>query len=195
MSSTNKEYLPNWNDRLSEELAEGYIRRELWGYPALVKKFFDDVRPALVEAREKRRREREIEERQNTITEHADNVSLHHGPEVVVQDKDTASVSIQSNQPATLNKGPGPSDETHTDTQQDTESQADDPLRTTDEHLPLAVSGNTGALETTSGDPIQQVPAIQDEATAPNAMEEVPSMSEDNIERLHIGQTEKDEGE
>lgn len=38
-----------------EEDAERYIKKGLWGYPVLMKRFLDDVRPALVEARDSRK--------------------------------------------------------------------------------------------------------------------------------------------
>lgn len=35
-------------------MAERCVRKELWGFPSLMNRFFDDVQPALVQAREER---------------------------------------------------------------------------------------------------------------------------------------------
>lgn len=43
-----------WIDLHSDEMAERCVRKELWGFPTLMNRFFDDVQPALVQAREAR---------------------------------------------------------------------------------------------------------------------------------------------
>lgn len=53
-----------------EEL--GYISTTqlLWGYPDLRRKLYDEVRPVLIDAGEKRKREKKEKQRQDTKTEH-----------------------------------------------------------------------------------------------------------------------------
>lgn len=75
----------------SEEDAERYIERKLWGYPRLVRKFREEVRPALVEAREKGR-EMEMEQQRET-TEHDGNNVLDLEPGNVGQDKERTVAS------------------------------------------------------------------------------------------------------
>lgn len=48
----------------SEDYAEKYIKKDLWGYAPLVTKFLNDVRPALVEARDSKKVQREKEEQE-----------------------------------------------------------------------------------------------------------------------------------
>lgn len=70
---------PSINDGPS---AKRLFRRVLWGYPDLVKMLYDEVRPALVEAHDKGRRDVEEAERHGAKNEQAGNHDLRDVHEV-----------------------------------------------------------------------------------------------------------------
>lgn len=81
---------------LSEKIAEMYIRLELWGYPTLKRRFFDDVRPALVRAREDKRTHRKMEEQEGEALVHICTDLPHPTVDSENRDKDeSASVTRQ----------------------------------------------------------------------------------------------------
>lgn len=177
-----------WIGLDSEEYAERGIRKLLWGYPALLNKFHNCLRPALIEAREKRQDgEREEAEVQETTTEHVDNE-----PEGVGENEtDTTSVPP----PSPLDDGYGTLVTTHADGQQGSEDQPDYDHHTPDERLPLtATPVTTEALEPTSTDSALQ-PAVGRMAASPNETEEAAPTSKDNNEGPRIPQRKEDRRE
>lgn len=163
-----------------------YLGKILWGYPSLVKKFDEGVRPALSEAREERRREREKAERQDTTTEHDGNDFLV--PEVVSHDKnDTTPVPPQSSPTAPLDDEPEHLDMTKTGAQPDSHRHPDNHPPTLDEHALLTASGNIETFEPLFGDPIQ-MPDIEGSAAPPNEIEKA-------NEGSRIAQSKEDSGE
>lgn len=118
-----------------EEYAEQRVRKLLWGYPDLVVKFCEELRPALEEAREKIKKEREEAEQQKKTTEQVSNV-----PEVDAEDKnDNAPVPSQSSENAPITGGSG--------LQLDSQVHPDDhPLTSYEHRLLIATSGTMEAL-------------------------------------------------
>lgn len=132
----------------SEEDAERYIERKLWGYPRLVRKFREEVRPALVEAR-KKEREKEMEQQQETTTEHDGNNVLDLEPGNVGQDKETtvaSSVTPQTSQPASFDDGSVPLVTTQVDVQPRSQVEVDD-------HPSLLSRRNIEVLRPMASDP------------------------------------------
>lgn len=144
----------------------------LWGYPDLVKKLFEEVRPVMVGAREKRREREEAEQQEAT----ADDDSLHLVPKVVGQDEDrdnTRSVPSRSSQPASPGDGIEYITTAQTDRHRDSQTQPDGhPL--TGERPLLTASGSTEVMQPSSGDPNSQ-PDVPGVADKPDENDEVPS--------------------
>lgn len=142
----------------------------LWGYKDLVKKFHEDVCPALAEAREK-------EDQQEMTDEHAGNHNLHLAVEIELDD-DTAALH-QPSPPAPLDYDSRPFVMTQTAAQPDSQGQPDDHPATLDERALLTTSVNTGGLELASG---EQMPPrdIEERVTSPSEIEETLATSEDN---------------
>lgn len=150
--------LTDWRDSSSE----GHINARLWGYPDLVKEFYDNVRPVIIEGEEP------TEWRYwmgvlGATTEHAGNDSRPH-PASKDQDA-TASSLPQLSQTAPFDDGSGPSASgvTQTVAELDSPDQTDDPTPAPDERLPPSASElrNIDALNTMSRDSISQ-PEIRD---------------------------------
>lgn len=165
------------------EYAEGAVGNLLWGYPALVNKIHEDLRPALIAARKKRRRKKEEAEQQETTTEHVDN-----GPEGVAEDlTDTTSVP-----PAPLDDRSGPLVTTQSDAQSNIQGQPDyHPPICDEDPLLTATSASTKALEPTPSDPVLK-PDIGEGATSSNETGEVASTSVSNNKELRVPQSEEE---
>lgn len=78
-----------------EEEAERYVKKELWGYPALVKRFFDEVQPVLVEAREEKKVQRKKEEQEGREISFIDTDPPTQTSDGKDQDKNHAEASTQ----------------------------------------------------------------------------------------------------
>lgn len=136
-----------------------------------------ELRPALVEAREK---EMEKEEEQNMTMGHADNGPIV--PEATGQDEhDTAPVPAQSSQIVPLDDEPDSLDYTQVDTQPDSQGQPVNHPPTLDEHALFIGSGKTEVLEPPSGASIPQSEP-KAKATMPFEIEEVLSTPESKPE-------------
>lgn len=147
-----------------------FSRGILWGYPDLVEKLFEEVRPVMVEAREKRREREEAEQQETT----ADSGSLRPVPEAVGQAiDDTASVPPQSSQPVSLGDGVDYVSTTQTGIHPDSLTQADEHPHTHERAL-LTESGSAEAMQPTSADPNSQ-PLVPGVADRPDEIDEIPS--------------------
>lgn len=156
----------------SEEVAERQIGRKLWGYPDLVKKFHEEVRPALVEAREKRG----DEQRRFMMMWQAFN-----GPHLsALEGQDEAqTASVKPSPPASLDDALEPLAVTRIDAKPENQVQPNNPHPTSDRRsLPTATLTISEAAM--PGDPISQ-----SGTASPDEIEEFPSISETTDEGLH----------
>lgn len=156
----------------SEEVAERQIGRKLWGYPDLVKKFHEEVRPALVEAREKRG----DEQRRFMMMWQAFN-----GPHLSALEgqDEVQTASVEPSPPASIDDALEPLVVTRIDGKPESQVQPSNPHPTSDRRsLPTATL--TISEVAIPGDPISQ-----SGTASPDEIEEFPSISETTDEGLH----------
>lgn len=163
----------------------------LWGYPDLIEKLYGEVRPALVEEREKRRESKKEEER-GTIVEHLNDVS-----EVMDENKDdTASAITQFrvNPTVPFVDGSRPLFMAQIDSQPDSETlPIDHPPAPDERHLSTVIIEDTEVLGPTSGSQIPQ-PSIGEAATLPNKTENVPGISTFDANDVCVVQSKDESG-
>lgn len=115
----------------SEEDAENYMKRALWGYPDLWRRFLDDVRPVLIEARDNKKAQNETGEQEDRDPGHIGTDPPHPTSDV----KDESIIHIPTVHRYTPLYPPGATPDslhgtvTEMDVLQDSQAQPD-------EHLP-----------------------------------------------------------
>lgn len=141
-----------------EGYAEYYIKKELWGYPDLLKRFFNKVRPALADARDTEKAQEEKEEQEGQELGHI-NIDPPH-PTSDGGDQDMCPTL--SDPPNTLDP-PGAKPDTPHATEievlQDSEAEPDVHLS----RPAMAVVGNLEEPDPTTPDASQQLEAPSDE--------------------------------
>lgn len=171
----------------SEDVAEFHIEDVLWGYPDLRKKFHEVVRPAWIDAREKRRKER-VEGKQRALTtECISSDSQNLVSEVTGQDEGDTAVLHQSNEDTPLGNGSGHSAVTQADVHPNSPGQLIEQLPPADEHprlAPLRYTVAPGpALTAQKSLSDARGPVIGKEVTMLHENEEVTSTSGSKIEK------------
>lgn len=163
-----------------EEAAEKYLKKVLWGYPRLLKRFFDDVRPALVEARDDKKapKEKEKEEQEGRELGHIDIDPPHPTSD---DGNETSSF------PSTIHDfGPDPPPVTEIEVLNVSQAQPDD-------HLPcppMPVVGNMVESNPTFPDASQQpdAPGDEERQQSHSEVDETPSASGNHDRKATKGQ-------
>lgn len=180
----------------SQGEGERYTRRALWGYPSLIKRFFDDVQPALVKAQEERRAQIERAERrapmQINTDSHGHNSNDENPDQHATPSTPSFSHLIQSGPSASPEVTPEPPDLTKKDGQQERLVHPDNHSPSDKGVVPTA-SENREVLRFTTGDPTEQlgVPDERERSDQHNEIEEIQEIqytSEHTIEGSHIVQ-------
>lgn len=141
-----------------EGYAEYFIKKELWGYPDLLKRFFNKVRPALADARDTEKAQEEKEEQEGQELGHI-NIDPPHSTS---DGGDQDMCPTLSDPPNTLDPPGAKPDTPHaTEIEVLPDSQAGP-----DDHLSrpaMAVVGNLEEPDPTTSDASQQLEAPGDE--------------------------------
>lgn len=182
--------LTNMNRHAREQEAEWDIRSHLWGYPALVDRFIDDVRPALTRAREERRLEKEKAEHEDKASSQIDINSRRHISNDENQDNHEAipfSRQTPSSPLASPELTPEAPDVTEANAHQNSQAHSVDHSPSSDS-IPLPTASKDGeVLEPTTGVATEQLDVSvvkerpdqqNDIAENPTEIQEIPSASE-----------------
>lgn len=185
-----------WVAVFSEGEADSYMRLAFWGYPSLqvVNKFFVDLRPALVQARDERRARTERAEHEGRASSKIEPDSPHQISNDKNQDQHAAtsiSQAIQVGPSVSPRVMPDPPDGAKKDAKQHRQVDPEN-LSPSSDKIPLpTTSENREVLGFTTGDPTEQlgVPDGRERSNHHNEIEEIQEIqytSEHTIEGLHI---------
>lgn len=172
-----------WISMDNDPRANALYKSLLWGYPDLITKLFEVVRPALIEEREKRRELEEEWQRGRTV----EHVKRNH--EIMEEIKDSTTSTPQQCLSVPSDDGSGPLDLTQTVACPDSQAQ---PIK-----HPTTSNGYLSTVSTSTMETLKPFPGIQtpqsdtgEAANLPNVIEEVPGSStpDANNEELSVVQ-------